>query len=123
MSKPLLSCLVLALILACGDGGQQSESVFQRPYDIFQAAEAGDLEGVNQFISDGQWDYQMSDTSGMTPLNRAAAGGHVDVIRLMVQHGARVDFPDLRGKTPLQVAREHGNQDAVNVLQELGARE
>jgi ankyrin repeat protein len=43
-------------------------------------------------------------TVGATPLLRAAKGGDVAAIRLLLEHGARVDLPTVRGITPLLAA-------------------
>jgi ankyrin repeat protein len=48
-----------------------------------------------------------------TPLHQAALAGHMDVVRTLVEHGARTDLRDtLFNGTPLGWA-EHGKQDAV----------
>jgi hypothetical protein len=48
-----------------------------------------------------------------TPLHQAALAGHTEVVRMLVEHGARTDLRDtLFNGTPLGWA-EHGKQDAV----------
>lgn len=75
-------------------------------------------------------------TIGATPLHRAARGGDVESVRLLLQHGADPELPQVQGITPLQLAAGlgHGgadtrgrfyneNQaiDVLNVLIEGGA--
>jgi ankyrin repeat protein len=46
-------------------------------------------------------------TTGTTPLLRAAIGADVDAARLLLEHGALVDLPNIHGLTPLMVAAGH----------------
>jgi ankyrin repeat protein len=46
-------------------------------------------------------------TTGTTPLLRAAIGGDVDSARLLLEHGALVDLPNVQGLTPLMAAAGH----------------
>jgi ankyrin repeat protein len=46
----------------------------------------------------------------------------VDVVRLLLAHGAEPSVPDLTGETPLQWARRHDAADIVTVLEAAGAR-
>jgi ankyrin repeat protein len=46
-------------------------------------------------------------TTGTTPLLRAVIGGDVEMIRLLLEHGALVDLPNVQGVTPLMAAAGH----------------
>jgi ankyrin repeat protein len=46
-------------------------------------------------------------TTGTTPLLRAAIGADVEAARLLLQHGALVDLPNVQGVTPLMAAAGH----------------
>ncbi len=46
-------------------------------------------------------------TTGTTPLLRAAIGGDVEMIRLLLERGALVDLPNVQGVTPLMAAAGH----------------
>jgi ankyrin repeat protein len=46
-------------------------------------------------------------TTGTTPLLRAAIGADVDAVRLLLEHGALVDLPNVHGITPLMAAAGH----------------
>jgi ankyrin repeat protein len=46
-------------------------------------------------------------TTGTTPLLRAAIGGDIDAARLLLEHGALVDLPNVQGLTPLMAAAGH----------------
>jgi ankyrin repeat protein len=46
-------------------------------------------------------------TTGTTPLLRAAIGADVEAARLLLEHGALVDLPNVQGLTPLMAAAGH----------------
>ena len=63
------------------------------------------------------------DEEGLTPLHRAARGGHRDTIDLLVAKGAEVNAKNTAGLTPLELAdekaaellRRHGGKSAVKL--------
>ena len=59
------------------------------------------------------------DTS--TPLQVAAAAGHLEMVRLLVQHGAYLRTPCLwdGGKTAVQIARENNHEEIAQELEQL----
>ena len=61
--------------------------------------------------------------SHSTPLHQAAAGGHDEVVRLLVERGARPDMKDtLWQGTPAGWARHEGKKDIEEYLQTQEAR-
>jgi ankyrin repeat protein len=46
---------------------------------------------------------------GSTPLLRAAKGGDIEALKLLLAHGARVDLPTATGVTPLMAAAGNGS--------------
>jgi ankyrin repeat protein len=48
-------------------------------------------------------------TTGTTPLLRAAIGADVEAARLLLEHGALVDLPNVHGITPLMAAAGHAS--------------
>jgi len=66
-------------------------------------------------------DYRNLST-GLSALSSAAAEGHADVVRALVQNGrADINLPDLNGRTPLMYAVEQNKLDAVRALVKLHA--
>jgi ankyrin repeat protein len=61
-------------------------------------------------------------TDGYTPLDWAAARGHVKVAAYLIERGANVNSADGDGWTPLLLAARHGHLDVVTLLVEHGAR-
>jgi ankyrin repeat protein len=58
---------------------------------------------------------------GWTPLHYAATGGHVAVIRLLLENHAYIDAASPNGSTPLMMAAMYGSASAVKLLLESGA--
>ncbi|XP_022906707.1 ankyrin repeat domain-containing protein 17 isoform X2 [Onthophagus taurus] len=56
-----------------------------------------------------------------TPLMEAASAGHLDIVRLLVVHGADVNAQSTSGNTPLMYGCAGGHQDVVKFLLENGA--
>jgi ankyrin repeat protein len=59
--------------------------------------------------------------SGWTPLHYAATKGHVDMMRLMIEHHAYLDAESPNGTTPLMMAAHYGSAMATKLLLEEGA--
>lgn len=57
-----------------------------------------------------------------TPLMEAASAGHVDIIHLLISHGADVNSQSSTGNTPLMFACANGHVDAVLTLLKNGAK-
>lgn len=62
-----------------------------------------------------------TDGRGITPLHVAARGGHADVVRLLLEWGARVDAPTAEGQTPLMFAVAARREPVVRLLLDHGA--
>ncbi|MDX1382169.1 MAG: ankyrin repeat domain-containing protein, partial [Thermoanaerobaculia bacterium] len=61
--------------------------------------------------------------AGGAALIRAAANGHVDVLRVLVDAGAPLDHKDEMGETALGAAVTAANREAIELLESAGARE
>ena len=68
-------------------------------------------------------DVSVTDNNGETPLHRAAAGGHMDIVKLLVASGADVNAKTNRGGTPLHSAAFNGHKDVVQLLRQHGGHE
>ncbi len=58
---------------------------------------------------------------GWAPLHYAATGGHLAVIRILLDNDAYIDAASPNGTTPLMMAAGYGSVDAVQLLLEAGA--
>ncbi|MGQ0710798.1 MAG: ankyrin repeat domain-containing protein [Rhodoferax sp.] len=59
--------------------------------------------------------------TGWAPLHYAAAGGHADIIALLLEHHAYIDAESPNGTTPLMMAARYGTHQAVQALLAAGA--
>ena len=91
--KHLLTTIAAVLLVGCGLG-----------WDIWEAAEQGNIEVVKQHLSAGA-DVNVQDFDGWTPLHWAAMEGHKKIAELLITNGADVNTIDVDGKTPLDYAK------------------
>jgi ankyrin repeat protein len=59
--------------------------------------------------------------TGWSPLHYAATGGHLEIIRLLLDHHAYIDAASPNGSTPLMMAAMYGTPAVVKVLLDAGA--
>ena len=55
-------------------------------------------------------------------MHQASINGALEVVRLLLEHGADVKARKKKGKTALQVADEKGHNYVVELLREHGAK-
>lgn len=71
---------------------------------LFKAARHGDRAGVERSLAAGAKVNAAAPVDGKTALFRAAIFGHVDVVRVLLEHGADPAVVGADGKTALDVA-------------------
>ena len=81
-----------------------------------QLAELPDYEGI-VLTSVNQ-----KDRFGGTPLHAAVIQNRVDMVLLLLKHGADINAPGERGETPLQTALVMDNQGIAELLLREGAK-
>lgn len=81
------------------------------------AALNGDLPMVQMLISK---DAEVN-KKGWAPLHYAAANGHDDIVKLLLDHSAYVDAGSPNGTTPLMMAARGGHVSTVKLLLDNGA--
>ncbi|CAD5224879.1 unnamed protein product [Bursaphelenchus okinawaensis] len=95
---------------------------------LHEAARDGELEKVKQLLQ-CKYDVNAKDYGGWTPLSEAVNHGHLDISRVLLQHGAEVDCQsgqallnddgtacDSAGDTPLMEACANGHLDVARLL-------
>ena len=85
---------------------------------LFRAA---DVSEAKRLLAGGA-DVNERNRNGASPLHQAATDGRVEIIRLLLQHGARHDALDGLNNTPLHAAAENGRTQAALLLLEAGAK-
>lgn len=88
--------------------------------ELLQAASSGDLAEAAKAIRDGA-DVECIDYCDRvsTPLFHAASGGHTDIVRLLLKHGANPDTSN-GANTALMIASRFGHVEVVKALIEGG---
>ena len=59
---------------------------------------------------------KLSNSFGWTPLMTAAMGGHLEVVKLLLQSGADVTTKSYAGNTAIVFAERNGHTDVVALL-------
>jgi ankyrin repeat protein/uncharacterized membrane protein len=92
--------------------------------DDFDAAlKKGDLNTLRTLLNGGGHDNWVSgrDERGWPSLTRAAEAGTLEIVLLLLSHGAAVEISDNSIPSPLMVAAAMGKKDIVKVLLKQGA--
>jgi ankyrin repeat protein len=55
---------------------------------------------------------------GWSALSMSAYGGHKEIARLLLDHGANIDNVDVDGDTPKSLAAQRGHADLLTMLEE-----
>ncbi|XP_061484591.1 M-phase phosphoprotein 8 isoform X2 [Rhineura floridana] len=71
--------------------------------------------------SNEEYNLDQEDSSGMTLVMLAAAGGHDDILRLLIRKGAKVNCRQKNGTSALIHAAEKNNLTTAAILLEAGA--
>ncbi|XP_076273676.1 ankyrin repeat and SAM domain-containing protein 1A-like isoform X4 [Rhynchophorus ferrugineus] len=58
----------------------------------------------------------VQDSSGYTSLHHAALNGHIEIVRLLLEHDASPNIVDSKGSSPLHLAAWSGNLEIVKLL-------
>jgi len=91
---------------------------------LYQAAADGDIEQVKNLIAQGA-DVNASEGhekwTPWTPLLAAAGRGHAQVVKLLLENGAKVDVGDSMGFTPLHHAIFNEDEETLRMLISGGA--
>lgn len=85
------------------------------------AAKYGLTEYIRARLANNRANVHACDEDGKTPVWWAAANGHADTIRLLIESGAHPDQDDtVSGLKPLHQAAKSNHEEAVRVLLEAG---
>jgi uncharacterized protein len=97
--------------------GERSWAQDMSMYKIIpRAAERGDFDGTQQLLLRGDNVDTVIEETGRTGLSVAAGLGNVQIMNLLLDHGATVDYRDLDGNTPLHWAALNGQTAAIKRL-------
>lgn len=85
---------------------------------LTQAVLDGDQARVTTLL---KWSADPNDYDGLCPLLEAVRSGNTEIVRLLLDHGARVD-EDAWGETPLKMAEANHDREMVRLLRNAGAK-
>jgi ankyrin repeat protein len=100
------------LLLQAGASTDGLESI-----QLIQAARTGDVDRVKSLLS-AQVDLNLDRGDA---IGSAAAAGHTEIVRILIQAGANVNLSDRSGFTPLASAAYAGYGEIVRLLIDAGA--
>lgn len=104
--------ILISATLFVGCGGMKFTS----------AVSGGDTSTAQSMLNQGEADVNKNMAGGRTPIFYAVINDHDDMVRLLMDNGAKVDFRDDEGRSPLMYAVENDNDDMVRLLMEKGAK-
>ena len=86
------------------------------------AAVLGDVESARILVEQGKADLESRTSfSERTPLHSAADADQSEVVKLLLESGAKVDSRDAYGETPLHYAAREGSVESAKLLIAAGA--
>ncbi|KKK14868.1 hypothetical protein P175DRAFT_0498835 [Aspergillus ochraceoroseus IBT 24754] len=80
------------------------------------AAQKGHDRIIAVLLKQGNMDPNKQDSDGRTPLVHAVVEGHEPVVKLLLEHGARIGIPDCDGRSAVHWAVLHRREDILRVL-------
>ena len=81
------------------------------------AIDGNDLAQIRFALKAGQnWRINEKDENGMTALQRSCVHGHIDIVRLLLDHGADMEVTDENGWTALHYGASGGHVEVVTLL-------
>ncbi len=121
MKHLLLTTIAAVVLVGCGESQQQEPPTAKAPdISIHEAAEAGNIEAVNQHLEVGA-DVNARENNKWTPLHYAAYYGHKAAVELLIAKGADVNAKSDDGWTSLHDATSIGHNEIVELLIAKGA--
>ena len=88
---------------------------------LHKAAEDGDLATALRLLGQDPYLVKSREEYRLTALHRAAAGGHTEVVKALLDRSAQVDARDYGGGTALHSAAGQGKVEAAAALLDKGA--
>ncbi|MEE9910523.1 MAG: ankyrin repeat domain-containing protein [Deltaproteobacteria bacterium] len=117
-----MTFVLMILLLPVGGFAESRMPLPDKP--LLEAVKKDDVQAVRAALktAGGQNEINHSGVTGDLPLVRAARNGNLEIVSLLVEHGAIIDIGKERGeRTPLIEAAGQGHVDVVKFLLSKGA--
>jgi len=93
---------------------------------LLKGSEIGNLEEVKSALEpfkNGGWiaDINTKDLCDFTPLHNATGEGHIQIVKFLLDKGAKIDAVTESGRTSLHLASYNGNKEMIQVLLNFNA--
>ncbi|KAK0705582.1 ankyrin repeat-containing domain protein, partial [Lasiosphaeris hirsuta] len=102
------------LLVQKGPNIEAADNEGNRP--LYVAAEAGFHDGAKLLLESQALVESNNSNTGLTALHKAVHGDHLEIAKLLLQHGADVNAKDPEGRTPLCTAVTRRNREMVQFL-------
>jgi ankyrin repeat protein len=113
MKRLLLPIIAASILVGCGS----KEPVV----DIWTAAASGNSSAIKQHVASGTDIDAQDPAGGSSALIVAALYGQAEVVKILVENGASLDFKNNDGSTALHVAAFFCHPEIVKILLDQGA--
>jgi hypothetical protein len=95
----------------------QAKAAKRPPTPLISAINWGRAEKAQALLESGEGSTTETDAKGRTPLLRAVEQRRLDLVQLLLAHGADPNAADEAGETPLSFARQEKLTDIVALLE------
>ncbi|KAF7544871.1 hypothetical protein G7Z17_g9620 [Cylindrodendrum hubeiense] len=85
------------------------------------AMQRGNMPLAERLLSTNEFDLNLTNQQGHTPLFLAAMNGHEAAVQLLIANGADLNARDNTGRTPLSLAVKFGHEAVLQLLLTKGA--
>jgi len=83
--------------------------------DLITLVSLGSIPIVKQKLLEG-WDPNVQNEDGTSPALKAAGRNDLEMLKLLIQAGARVDVADIAGFTPIKLANMNENKEMIQLI-------
>lgn len=90
--------------------------------EILEMAQAGNLVRVRYLTETLPTLVNWKNSTGDTPLHKAALSGNLDVVKYLVEHGAELEVKNNEGKTPFDMAQNVNQKEIASFLRPQNKR-
>lgn len=114
----------LESVILGGIGIYEESHSGARPNELVTAVMDEDAEEVEDLLRRGRKiNARDKAREGMTPLHAAMETGNIEIMQLLLAHGAKANSRDHQKRTPLMMIDEDVDKEAVRILISYGADE